>query len=154
MNSSTDWSLVSGFNTEGTVIRKDLDLLVSGKMDDEEISELLTEFVRDGDISSSAIPSFKYLMLEHTKLSPESRLNCLYTACLILGHAQKRQTALILPEEHTFESLRNQTLRKLFYEAFNHDLSIDWMVSIAAVILLLQNDELSYKSLVRNWRLI
>jgi hypothetical protein len=153
MNTSIEWNRVSGFNSGGEIIKKDLDLMSSGHMGDEEICELLTEFVRDGGISSAAIPALKYLTGDLAELSPESRLNCLYTACLILGHAQKDQTAFNSLEESSPESLCKKTLGRFLQAASNHELNSDWKVSIAAVVLLLNKDESSYKRLVENGHL-
>lgn len=148
MYPSTDWSLVSGFGTEGTVIREDLHLLIAGELDGDQINELLTDLVRDGNISTAAVPAITYLTGDLNNLTAETRLNCRYSACLILGIIANHQAEFTLPQGENIDVRRNDALRQLLMEASSHDLGRDWMVSIAAVILLMFNDEASYRKLV------
>jgi hypothetical protein len=150
MNDEAIWSELSGYDTSGLTIFKDLSRLVSGQLNEDECSELLLDLIRENQPSTAGYAALPYLLNDCRAVSAKTRFEMLHAACMILGLASEPGSPEIPPNlAHHFHSTENRTaLRKLFKAASEVDLSDDDIACVASVALLLKGDRELYGKII------
>lgn len=150
MNETELWSTLEGIDTDGITVLSEIKRLLEGDMNDDEVTELMTNLVRDGIPSSAGYGAIPYLIKGSDKLTLKTQFEMVAAACLIIGLsvvAESPKIDSILIENFT-DSSKKIALQRLFLLASEVDLTSDDLISMSANAFMLVGKRDIYEYLI------
>ncbi|SKB05543.1 hypothetical protein SAMN02745166_04301 [Prosthecobacter debontii] len=144
------WSNLEGIDTDGITALSEIKRLLEGELNDDEVTELMCNLVRDGSPSSAGYGAIPYLIKGSDKLTPKTQFEMVAAACLIIGlsssdEAPKIDSMLI---ENFTENVKKTALQRLFLLASEVDLTPDDLISVSANAFMLTGRRDIYEYLI------
>lgn len=143
MNSEVDWSSVKGWDTDGLAIWASLLDLKQGRLCGDDVSELLSDLIRESMPSSAAYPSIPHL-LEAVRLLPWGEaFEVLLTVAFIVVRSAAANSPGVPPSlsDYFSSTFRAHLQTRLLGHSAEANLSVLNVVYLANALLALSGRE-------------